>query len=137
MKRPLSVTTAGWVVLIFTVWNAIRAWTSITWSGVLAEFSIRMTPETSALIGAFWTVAGLAACWGIWRSKKWGAVLLWIVAVGYTVWYWSERIIFQDPRPNVPFGVIVNLTLFVIIFFASRSLTREAYERDIESPKTE
>ena len=137
MKRPFSVTLTGWVVLILTSWNAIRLWTSIAWSEVLTEFSVRIAPAASAVIAAIWVVGGLILLWSMWRKKAWSAKLLLGMAAAYTVWYWSERLIFQNPRTNVPFAVILNLILLVFIYFASRSLTREAYERNIENPKTE
>lgn len=56
---------------------------------------------------------------------------------GYTVWYWSERFFFQNPRPNLIFAVIVNLGFLILIFFTTTSLSREAYERKIENPKVE
>lgn len=137
MKRPFSVTLTGWVVLILTSWNAIRLWTSIAWNDVLTEFSVRVAPTVSAVIAAIWVVGGVVLLWSMWRKKDWSAKFLLGMAAAYTVWYWSERLILQNPRANVPFAVILNLILLVFIYFASRSLTREAYERNIENPKTE
>jgi len=58
-------------------------------------------------------------------------------ATSYTVWYWSERLIWQNPHPNWIFAVIVNLVLFGFILFTTKSLLREAYEQKIENPKSE
>ena len=137
MKRPFSVTLTGWVVLILTSCNAIRLWTSIAWNDVLIECSVRVAPTVSAVIAAIWVVGGVVLLWSMWRKKDWSAKFLLGMAAAYTVWYWSERLILQNPRANVPFAVILNLILLVFIYFASRSLTREAYERNIENPKTE
>lgn len=137
MKRPLPVTLTLWVVLTLSAWNALRAWTSISWSGVLAEFSVHVAPAAGALIGIAWTLVGILVHWGIWQKKAWAGYMLPGSAAGYTVWYWSERLLLQNPRPNLVFAVIINLGLLVIIFLATKSLSREAYERNIENPKTE
>ncbi len=137
MKRPIPVTLTLWVVLIIMAWNILRTWTSIAWSGVLIEFSASIAPATSAIIGGIWVVIGFILYWGIWRGKAWAGKMLLGTAAGYTVWYWSERLFIQNPRPNVIFAVIVNLGLLILILFATKSLSREAYERKIENPKVE
>jgi hypothetical protein len=137
MKRRFPVTLTLWVVLILSTWNALRAWTSISWSGVLAEFSVRVAPAVSAVIGMVWALIGILVYWGVWQKKAWAGKMLLGAAAGYTVWYWSERLFLQNPRPNLVFAVIINLGLLVVIFFATKSLSREAYERNIENPKTE
>lgn len=58
-------------------------------------------------------------------------------AAGYSVWHWSERLLLQNPRPNVVFVAIVHLACFILIYFTSKSLSREAYERNIENPAIE
>jgi hypothetical protein len=137
MKRPFPVTLTPWVVLILTAWNLLRVWTSFAWSGVLTEFSASLAPAVSAVIGGVWVVVGITLCWGIWQKKEWAAKLLLGTAAGYTVWYWSERFLLQNPRPNLVFAVIANLGLLVIIFLATKSISREAHEQTIENPKTE
>ena len=82
-------------------------------------------------------VTGIFILWGIWQRKAWAAKLLLGASAGYTVWYWSERLIWQNPHPNWPFAVIVNLVLFGFILFAIKSLSREAYEQKNENPKSE
>ncbi|MCL4274244.1 MAG: hypothetical protein KJZ77_10270 [Anaerolineales bacterium] len=137
MKRPFPETLTLWVVLMLTMWNAVRAWTSLAWSGILTEFSARIAPAVSAGIGVFWAVAGAILLWGIWQKKAWAGKMLLGTAAGYTVWYWGERLFLQNPRPNAWFAVIVNLGVMTIILLAVRSISREAYERTIENPKTE
>lgn len=137
MRRHFSVTLTGWTVLILAAWNALRLWTSLAWSGVLAEYPAQLPMTVSKAMTAFWLVGGLVLFWSIWQKKPWSVKLLIGMAAGYTVWYWSEHFLSQTPKPNTFFAVIVNLILLVIIFFATRSLSREAYERNIEHPKTE
>ena len=137
MNRPVIVTLTGWAVLILASWNALRAWTSLAWSNVLIEYSVRLSPTVSAGIAIFWASTGLVLAWGIWQNKAWSARFLPILAAGYTVWYWSERLIWQEPRPNVTFAVIMNIVWLLIIFFTTKSLSREAYERNTENQTTE
>ncbi len=137
MKRPFSVTLAGMLVLILALWNALRAWTSLAWRSILNEYSVQMPPFFSAGMGSFWFIIGLTIAASIWKKNPWSIKLLSLAAIGYTIWYWSERMIWQNPRPNVPFAIIINLACLVTIYFASKSLSREAYERDIENPATE
>ena len=137
MKRSFPVTLTQWLVLISITWNIIRIWTSLAWSVVLVEFSASISPIVSAIIGGIWVAVGCLLYWCIWQKKAWAGKMLLGTAAGYTVWYWSERLFFQNPRPNAVFAVIVNLELFIIIYFANKSLSREAYERKIENPSIE
>lgn len=137
MKRPFPVTPTLWLVLITMTWNVLRIWTSIAWNNVLIEFSASLPPAISAVIGGIWVVTGLVVYWGIWQERVWAGKMLFGTAAGYTVWYWSERLFFQNPRSNAIFAVIVNLGLLILIFFATKSLSREAHEREFENPKVE
>lgn len=137
MKRPFSVTLSMWLVLILASWNALRAWTSLAWQDVLIEFSTQVPPTLIAFASLFWLMIGIVVWFGLWQKKAWSKNLLLGAATGYTVWYWSERLIWQNPRPNIPFAVFVNLVCLIVIYFTSKSLSREAYERNIENPAIE
>jgi hypothetical protein len=125
------------LVLFITGWNTLRLWTAIDWADVLNGFSARPGAWITALSGAVWMVAGLSIIWGVWQNKVWSAKLLVGAAAAYSAWYWSERLIFQESRPNWPFAVLLNLVLLLFIFFATRSLTREAHDRKSKNPKDE
>lgn len=137
MKRPFPVTLALWVVLFTLIWNIIRVWTALAWNNVLTEFSVSLLPIASAIIGGIWVVLCYFICWSIWQGKAWSGKMLLGSATSYTVWYWSERLFFQNPRPNALFAVIVNLGLMIVIYFAYKSISREAYERENENPVIE
>jgi hypothetical protein len=134
-KLPFRVTLLYWLVLTLSAWNALRLWTALAWRDVLDEFSARPTVMIIAISGAIWLVAGIILIWSIWQKKPWAAKMLLGVAAGYTVWFWSERLIWQIPHPNWLFAVIVNLALLVYILFTTKLLTREAHERKNENPK--
>lgn len=134
MKRPFPVTLSQWMVLIILLWNIIRTWTILAWKDVLMEFSTSLSPAISAIIGGIWVIVGSILYWSMWQRKAWAGKMLFGTAISYTVWYWSERLFFQNPRPNVIFAVIVNLGLMIFIYFAYKSISREAYERENENP---
>jgi len=138
MNKPsLRVTLLLWLVLTLSAWNGLRLWTSLAWHNVLDEFSAQPSSTVIAVSGAIWMVTGIILIWGIWQKKAWAANLLIGASAGYSIWYWSERFIWQTPHPNWLFAVIVNLALLVFIQYTTKLLTREAHERKNENPKIE
>jgi hypothetical protein len=135
--RPFRETLSLWLVLFLTAWNVIRLWTSIAWRKTLMEFAAKPGPVVSALAGALWTITGIVLFWSIMQRKEWAGKMLMGAAAGYSVWYWIERLIWQEPRANWPFAVIFNLVLLIFIFFTTKSLTRERYGRENKNPTTE
>ena len=127
-NRSFRVTLALWLVLTLTIWNLIRVWTSITWREALNEFSAQPAAAITTTSGILWTALGVLLLWSIWKKEAWAAKLLFGATAGYTIWYWSERLIWQKPHPNWPFAVIVNLVLLIFILFTTKLLSREAYE---------
>jgi len=136
-KPPFRVTLLYLMVLTLSAWNGLRLWTALAWQDVLSEFSASPPPIVTAISGGVWMVVGIILAWGIWQKKAWAANLLVGVTAGYTIWYWSERLVWQAPHPNWLFAVIVNLALLVFILFTAKLLTREAHERNNENPKIE
>lgn len=136
-KRPFSVTLSIWLVLILTTWNALRLWTSIAWRDVLVEYPLRMPPAASAVAGGLWFIIGGILAWGLWRDKMWTAKWLRIAALCYSAWYWSERLVWENPQPNSTFAAAATLACLTLIFIATKSMSREAYERNTENPATE
>jgi hypothetical protein len=128
-KFPFRVTLLLCLVLLFTAWNILSVWTVLTWQGTLNELSIHKSVWGIAIGGVLWSMAGLLLFWSIWQGKAWSKALLFGVTAGYTIWYWSGRLIWQMPRPNWPFAVILNLVLIIFILFTTKAPTREAYER--------
>jgi len=138
MNKPsFRVTLLYILVLTLSAWNGLRLWTAIAWQSVLNEFSASPPPTVTAISGAVWMVTGIILIWCIWQKKAWAAKMLLGASAGYSVWYWSERLIWENPHPNWLFAVIVNLALLVFILFTTKLLTREAHERKNENPKIE
>jgi hypothetical protein len=134
-KPPFRVTLLLWLVLTLSAWNGLRLWTALTWHNIVDEFSAQPSSTIIAISGSVWMVTGIILIWGIWLKKAWAVKLLLGASAGYTVWYWSERLIWQTPHPNWLFAVIVNLGLLAFILFTIKPLTREAHERKNENPK--
>jgi hypothetical protein len=133
-KLSLRVTLLLLLVLCLITWNGLRLWTSLAWQNVLNEFSVQPSPTVTGLSGAIWAVTGIIIIWSILQKKAWAAKLLLGASAGYSVWYWAERLIWQNPHPNWLFAVIVNLALLVFILFNIKSMSREAYEQKSENP---
>ncbi len=136
-KLPIRATLTIWLVLLLTAWNALRVWTALSWQAVLIEYHAQPAPWVTAVTGGLWTALGLLIIWSIWQSKTWAGKILFGAAIGYTVWYWSERLIWQEAHPNWVFAVILNLTLVVFIIFTTKLLTREAHEQNSQHPEIE
>jgi hypothetical protein len=134
-KLPIRVTLLYVLVLTLSAWNGLRLWTVLAWHQVLDEFSANPTSEVVAVSSVIWMVTGIILLWSLWQKKAWATKLLLGASAGYSVWYWSEHLIWQTPHPNWLFAVIVNLALLAFILFTTKLLSREAHERKNENPK--
>jgi len=114
-KPSLHATPLLLVVLSLTAWHAIRLRTAVAWYDVLQEFAPSPGPIYTAMSGASWLVIGSILLWSIWQNKAWTAQMLFWAAAGYTVWYWTDRLVFQAPRANWSFMLLLNIVLLVYI----------------------
>lgn len=137
MKRPIAVTLTFGMVLTIAIWNAIKAWTYLSWRSTLEEFTPRFPPILGVLSGVIWFIIGLSLAWGLWQMKPWSAKGLQAGAAGYLLWYWIERLAWQAPHPNFPYVIALDIAIIILIYITSKSLSREAYERNIENPAVE
>jgi len=115
MRRPFCVTILLWLVLSLTAWSGLRLYSAIQWWQILSEFASPPGPLYIAGSGAVWVVAGLLLLWGMWEIKPWFRFALLGAGVAYTLWYWSDRSVFQLSRLNWPFALAVNFLLLVIL----------------------
>jgi hypothetical protein len=123
MKRrlPFRVTVLVWMVLWFTVWNAVRLWTAMAWRARLAEFAPVPGPLYIGLTGAFWLTAGILIVWSFWTAKPWTRTMIAGASLAYTAWYWADRLLLQQPHTNWPFLAVFNLLALILVFWALRS----------------
>lgn len=131
------------MVLILSVWGAVRLFAALRWWDMLSEFGSSLSPLYLSITGAGWVVAGGVLISAIFRRQGWarpGAVafiLLWLIE------YWIERIFFQAQRANLPFALTLSILTVIISwilaflpgtqsFFAKS----EAHEQPVEKSNT-
>lgn len=129
-KFPFRVTLLLCLVLLFTTWHILQIWTALAWRDILSNLSAQPAVWIIVLSGIVWTLTGVFLIWSIWQGKAWAKILLFGSTAGYTVWYWGKQLIWQIPRPNWLFAVILNLLLIIFIIYTTKLPTREAYERE-------
>ena len=129
-KRPFRVTILLSLVLLLTIWNALRVWTAFSWRNVLTEFS--GAPLYIGISGLIWLGIGIWLLLSLWRQEAYARILLFASAASYTVWVWVERLLLQVPRENWLFALVVNIVLLSFVLFASNFWKREAHERKSE-----
>jgi hypothetical protein len=129
-KQPFRATLLLWLVLLLTIWNALRAWTAFSWRNVLTEFS--GGPLYIGVSGLIWLGIGIWLLLSLWRQEAYARILLLASATSYSVWVWIERLFLQVPRENWPFALVVNIVLLSFVLFASNFWKREAHERKPE-----
>ena len=141
LKIPIQVTLFLWLVLILTVWNAVRFATGIAWRDTLETYARYPGPIYIAATGALWTLVGISLLWSWWHGKRFTRAALLAAAGLYAAWGWADRLFVQtEMRANWPFDLIV--TILLLAFSAAVILNpknfiyfqREAYERESENP---
>ena len=142
-KRPGSVTSLLFVVLTLTTWNAIRLGAAIVDWNVLKEFATRPGPLYIVLTASFWTLGGLAAWTAILRRNPRARTLFAAYILGYTLWWWADRLLLQNASPNWPFAAgltIILLGLIALDLFNKKAITyfrqREKHEQTITDHDT-
>ncbi len=116
-KTPFSVTLIGGIALTLTALNAIRFGIALAqWQDIL-DFMPHPGPLYIALTGLFWTLV-----WGVVYLSfdfgwNWGRVIILIASPLYAIYYWLDRLFFQNAveRTNTKFALIITLTFFLIV----------------------
>lgn len=136
MKRPPSVTTLLWLVLSLTAWNTLRLGASIADWDLLAEFAPRPGPIYVTASASFWTLTGLGLLTAIRRRKPRARAAAATYLVGYPLWAWSDRLLFQQANPNWPFALVMTVIFLgavAIILFNRKTKSffnqRESHEQ--------
>lgn len=134
---PFRVSLLLSLLMLFTAWNVLRAQNALARGALFLQYGGLRAFLPAALGGIFWALAGIFLLWSVFKWKRWAGKACRLAAAAYLAFYWAERLLLQAPRPNWMFAVIVQVTLFVFILFATKSLLREAYEREPQNPKVE
>jgi hypothetical protein len=115
MKKPICVTILLWLVLSLTAWSGLRLYSAIRWWSTLSEFASPPGPLYIAASGAIWLIASIFLLWGIWQTKIWIRYALLGTGAAFTVWYWSDRLIFQMSSGNWPFALLGSTLLLIFV----------------------
>ena len=121
-NRPFSVTLLALGVLCVTVLNAVRSGTAVLNWNLLSSFVPSPSPFYIFLTGLVWTLVGLLIYVGLWLGHPWARRWTVLVTIMYVIYYWFDRLVFQNavPRTNWPFALLV--TLLWLIFTAGTLL---------------
>jgi hypothetical protein len=138
-KLPLRITLLSWLVLITTVWNAVRLVTSITWREALQTYTPHPGPVYVGITGGLCTLVGLLLLLALWRRSPWALPALLLAACAYSVWVWADRLFVQA---RIPANWLFTLaaTLVLLGFTAAVALDplsqahfgKEAHEREFQ-----
>jgi hypothetical protein len=138
IKHPIRVYLLAIIFLWLAVWNGLRLGEAIFFWSTLDKY--RGHPLYIAISAAVWIIAGLLIACGLWLGKAWGWASALVGMVGYTAWYWFDRLVIQEPPANWLFVLIVNIVILLILFtilFSSKTrrfFKRDAYERKPKNP---
>ena len=135
-KRPGSVTSLLFVVLTLTTWNAIRLGAALVDWDLLKEFAPRPGPLYIVLTASFWTLSGLATWTAIRLRNPRARSYFAFYVLGYTLWWWADRLLLQIASPNWPFALgltILLLGVAALDFFNKKAISylrqRERHEQ--------
>jgi hypothetical protein len=131
--RPLGIKIIGILTIWLIVWNGLRLGMSIFYWNTLDEYNAH--PFYIFLSGGIWLTAGLFLLWTLNQRKTSSRKTTLVVAVGYTSWYWLDRLILQKPHANWLFSITINLIfliLIIVLLFSRKTnlyLQRNPYEQ--------
>jgi hypothetical protein len=127
--RPISITILAIIFLWLAIWNGLRLGEAIFFWRTLEAYDT--SPLYISLNGGIWFIIGLLITFSLWQGRGWGRVAVICTSIGYTAWYWFDRLVLQEPRANWPFVLVVNIIFLLLIFFIIFSRgTRSYYKKD-------
>jgi len=100
---------------LLAAWGATRVSAAAIFWNVLRQYPMHGGPLYPACSGAFWLLGALWAIWSLLTRRRRAWQLAAGVLGGYVVWYWLDRLLWQSPRPNWPFALVLSL---VWLFFS-------------------
>ena len=127
--RPIGITVLTIFVFALTAWNGLRFGESLFFWNTLKAYDV--SPLYISISGGTWCMIGLVLTWNLWQGKarSWIAVLC--ASAGYTLWYWLDRLVFQNYHSNWPFILPTNIVLILLelwILFSRRG--RHFFKKD-------
>jgi hypothetical protein len=133
-KRPFRVICLALIAVFGAAWNVMRLGETIFFWGTLDKYGGH--PLYIAISAVIWIIAGLLIAWGLWLGKAWGWAAALGGIVGYTAWYWFDRLVVQEPLANWLFVLIVNIIFLLILLpILLSSKTRRFFKRDANGQK--
>jgi len=128
-KRPFRVICLALIAVFGSAWNALRLGEAIFFWRTLDKYGGH--PLYITISAAVWIIAGLLIAWGLWLGKVWGWAAALAGIVGYTAWYWFDRLVIQEPPASRLFVLIVNIIFLLILLpILLSSKTRRFFKRD-------
>ncbi len=112
--RPIGIIILTAFILFYSAWNGLRLGEVFFFWKTLAKYGNH--PFYIALSGGIWLTSGLVIAWGLWMSRTWCKLAAATGAITYTIWYWLDRLLLQEPHANWPFSLIVNIIILILIF---------------------
>jgi len=133
IKRPIQVICLELILVFAAAWNGLRLGETIFFWKTLEYYGAH--PLYIAISGGVWLITGLLLAWGFWLGKAWGWAAVLAGTVGYSAWYWFDRLVLEQPRVNWAFVLVADIVFLLFIFailFSRRTrlfFKRDAYER--------
>jgi hypothetical protein len=134
-KKPFRVICLALIALFGAAWNVLRFGEAIFFWKTLDIYGGH--PLYIAISASFWIIAGLVIAWGLWLGKAWGWAATLAGIIGYSTWYWFDRLVVQEPPANWSFVLIVNIIFLLILLpILLSSKTRRFFKRDSNGRKS-
>jgi hypothetical protein len=113
IKRTFRITCIAIIIVFAAIWNGLRLGETIFFWKTLEKYGAH--PLYISISGGLWLLVGLVLFEGLWLGKAWVLVASLGGIVGYTAWYWFDRLVMQVPHANWPFVLTATLVFMLII----------------------
>jgi len=132
-RRPTSIRILSLIILGLILWNGFRLTQAIYFSPILNEYRAQPGSLYLAISGGFWFIFGLFIAWGLWWKKTWAWYTSIFSIIGYSIWYWLDRLVLQKPHSNLPFALILTFVFTVLCY--GMLLNRKSMRFYFDDPK--
>ena len=112
------------MVLILTVWQALRLFETVRQWAFLQTISPEPPLGYLAISALIWVLIGAALTWGLAYNKPWARRAAPLAALLYALWYWFDRLVIANPAAIAsrwPFALGLTLVLLAFAVWAARS----------------